>query len=189
MLWDMQYIAVHHSAVVAGSTPQLFAVDRYHKNKWNMKSQRGWYVGYNYFIDTDGTVTQTRNHDEETIANRGHNCDVPERCDTISICLADNYNRTDAIDIRQYMELCDLIRDLQCQYKNTLTVVGHRDLQKDRTCPGMNFDKAEIDNLDSIECSKTNNDLVDDEKEAQIIFLQATLDSLRAALRRILSNL
>ena len=154
-----------------------------------MKSQRGWYVGYNYFIDTDGTVTQTRNHDEETIANKGHNCDVPERCDTISICLADNYNQTTSIDINQYWALSDLIEELQCQYKNTLTVVGHRDLQKDRTCPGFNFTKEKIEDLDQIQCLQSNNDKEDDEKEAQIRILQATLDSLRAALRRMLSNL
>lgn len=176
----MKNIAIHHTAVKNSGTPQLYAVNRYHQGKWNMKSCLGWYVGYNYFIDTDGTVTQTRSWNEETIANVGHNCDAPERCDTISICLADNYNETPVIDYKQYHAFTDLIRDIKKHYPE-IKVVGHRDLQTGRTCPGAYITPEDINDFNSLQ----PNDTEDAEKAEKIAELQSLLDKLRKLLQML----
>jgi len=181
-----KYLCLHHSAVKATKTPQLHAVNRYHKDKWGMKSSLGWYVGYNYFIDVDGTLTQTRSWSEETVAQVGHNCDTPERCDTISVCMAGNFNinyvghmfnggegQTEAFE--------RLITAIKKQYPK-IKVVGHRDLQKGRTCPGANIEKEEFKDWNKLPL----NDKEDEEKEKKIKELQTAIDSLRGLLARLI---
>jgi N-acetyl-anhydromuramyl-L-alanine amidase AmpD len=180
----MKNIAIHHTAVVRTSTPQLNAVNRYHKGKWNMKSRLGYYVGYNYFIDVDGTVTQTRAWTEETIANVGHNCDTPARCDTISICLADNYNTTPYIADAQSDSLDGLIADIK-KHHPKIEVVGHRDLQTSRTCPGANINAFNFTHWNNIQ----SNDSDDSEKQKEIEALQKRLDRLLAILQNLLKSL
>ena len=127
-------IALHHTAVSRfEATSQLNAVDRYHKESGYNKSSLGYYVGYNYFCDVDGTITQTREIGEETMAQLGHNC-IGGSC-AISICTAGDFNRELPAD-EQILFLRGLLTELRLiKYPNT-PVVGHRDLQADRTCPG-----------------------------------------------------
>lgn len=168
----MKYLAVHHTAVEETGTHQLFAVNRYHKNKWNMKSTLGWYVGYNYFIDYDGTTTQCRSLNEETIANKGHNCDVESRCDTVSACFAldgDKQVFTDA-QIKAWIELREKYSHLE--------VTLHKNLQVDRICPGK---KISINYLNSL-FEKDNNK----EKAESIAKLQSSIDRILAILEAIL---
>lgn len=41
-------------------------VDQWHKERWpGFISRKGYHVGYHYVVEWDGTVTQTREHDEE----------------------------------------------------------------------------------------------------------------------------
>lgn len=174
------YIAIHHTAVKNTGTPQLNAVNKYHKGKWNMKSRLGYYVGYNYFIDVTGRVTQTRAWTEETIANKGHNCDVPERCDTISICLADDYNVTREIKKVQADALDDLIADIKKSYPE-IKVVGHRDLQTGRTCPGAHIGNFHFTDWNSIQAA----DSEDSEKARKIKELQSLLDKLMKLLNQL----
>lgn len=175
-----KYIAIHHSAVKNDGIPQFNAVNRYHKDKWGMKSRLGYYVAYNYFIDVDGKVTQTRAWNEETVANKGHNCDVPERCDTISICLADDYNRSLFMNSAQSDSLDDLIIDIKKQHPD-IKVVGHRDLQEGRTCPGANIDKFSFEQWNDLQ----PNDSEDLEKQKKIKELQTLLDKLQALLIKL----
>lgn len=180
----MKYLCIHHTAVVNNGSPQLYAVNRYHREKWNMLSRLGWYVGYTYFIDVDGTVTQTRAWTEETAANKGHNCDVPERCDTISVCLADNYNESVSVAFRQLLPLERLIKDIRKHYPN-IKVVGHRDLQEGRTCPGINIDATDFEDWNKL---RDGADPEDSQKEIEIQKLQSRLDSLRELLRKLLEQ-
>lgn len=135
--------AIHHTAVSRTQNPiQLFAVNRYHQktspyNYLGKPSSLGWWVAYNYFIDVDGTVTNTRAVGEETIANKGYNCDVYERCTTISICLAGDFNRELPTDA-QRVALQKLIFALKREFVG-ITYTFHRDLQTGRTCPGRLF--------------------------------------------------
>ena len=130
---NISAIALHHSAVSRfEATSQLNAVNQYHKERGYNKSSLGYYVGYNYFCDVDGTITQTREIGEETMAQVGHNC-IGGSC-AISVCLAGDFNRELPSDA-QIESTKELLEFLLTAYPNT-PVVGHRDLQADRTCPG-----------------------------------------------------
>jgi len=174
--------AIHHTAVSRNRQAiQLFAVNRYHQGKWNAKSSLGWYVGYNYFIDVDGTTTNTRAVGEETIANVGHNCDVEARCDTISICLAGDFNKQLLTDA-QVNALRKLIQKLQQTYPS-IEATFHRDIQANRTCPGvlytMQYHKERVLGYSAYP------DPDDINKQKKIADLRRKLDNLRQALHRL----
>ena len=64
-------------------------VDSWHKQRWpGFISRAGWHVGYHYFIDKSGTITRTRNHDEE-----GAHCIGMNRS-SIGVCFAGNFDLT-----------------------------------------------------------------------------------------------
>ncbi len=145
----MKSIALHNTAVKNDGTKQLKGVNDYHKKKWNMKSSLGWYVGYNFFCDVDAKETNTRCIGEETIANKGHNCDVKSRCDTISYCMAFDGSQQFPTD-KQNKTFQSFIRRMKKDYPN-IKVVGHRDLQKSRTCPGKLITDTYISSFNKIE--------------------------------------
>lgn len=167
-------IALHHTAVKS-KKPQIYGVNRYHKGKWNMKSKLGWYVGYNFFCEEDGTRTNTREIGEETIANRGHNCDIPERCDTISYCMAGDFNVHRPPDA-QNADFRAFIAEMRELYQ-VVEVMGHRDLQENRTCPGLLITAKDFDRWNIIEEE-------DDADKKKIAELQSTIDKLRFQLSK-----
>lgn len=174
--------AMHHTAVSrTKQKTQLYAVDRYHRDKWNMRSSLGWYVGYNYFIDVDGTVTNTRAVGEETIANIGHNCDAESRCDTISICLAGDFNLEMPLDA-QISSLRGLIAQLRLRYPN-IAYTTHRAIQAARTCPGVLY-TDEYHRTVVLGVTQFP-DSVDKEKQAKLDEMKKQLDWLRAELARL----
>lgn len=179
---NIKQYAVHHTAVSRlASKTQLYSVDRFHKGKWNMKSTLGWYVAYNYFIDVDGTITECRAVGEETIANRGHNCDVIQRCDTISICLAGDFNSELATDA-QVVSLRKLAHKLEAEYAG-IQPTFHRDIQGGRTCPGILFTEDYMQKRVLQEGIVESAD--DVEKRKQIAQLFKIIDTLRGLLRRL----
>lgn len=176
-----KYIAIHHTAVSRQNTAtQLLAVNRYHQQKWNSKSNLGWYVGYNYFIDVSGSLVQTRREDEETIANIGHNCDVASRCDTISVCLAGDFNRELPND-KQIQTLKMFVKQKQSENPG-INVTFHRNLQKGRTCPGALFTK---EYLDTRILNETNKPDDTDTDKRTIAELQTQLDWILVRLKQL----
>lgn len=144
----IKYIAIHHTAVSrASGKNQLEAVNEYHRTKnwgtasspWyqSRPSSLGYYVGYNRFIDVDGDRTITRAIGEETIAQVGHNCDIFERCDTVSVCVAGDFNQ-ELLNDDQIVALRTELRALQAQYPDA-KLVFHSELQAGRTCAGKLF--------------------------------------------------
>jgi hypothetical protein len=144
----IKYICIHHTAVSrASGRNQLEAVNNYHKNKnWGTEenpwyqskpSQLGYYVGYNYFIDVNGEWEDTRVVGEETIAQYKHNCDVRERCDTISVCIAGDFNQ-ELLSDEQIETARVLLQDLKEMYPDA-EFVFHSELQEGRTCAGKLF--------------------------------------------------
>lgn len=62
-------------------------VDAWHRARWpGFTSRNGWHVGYHYVIETDGTVTQTREHDEEGAHTVGMNKS------SIGVCFIGNFD-------------------------------------------------------------------------------------------------
>lgn len=82
---EPKQIIVHHTAD-GSSAPQLEKVDRYHKSREFPKSSRGFYCGYHYFIEKDGSVIQTREDTDEGAHTIGQNFN------SIGIGLAGNFD-------------------------------------------------------------------------------------------------
>jgi hypothetical protein len=87
----MKYVAMHHSGGLANDkyAPSQHLkwenINEAHRQRWNFKSSLGFYGGYNFFVEKDGTIKEFRAIGEETAAQLGHNFD------TISICVAGNF--------------------------------------------------------------------------------------------------
>ena len=129
---EVKYAVLHHSQVRASFRPrQLYMVNDYHKKKFGSKSSLGWWVGYNWFCDVDGTLTQTRLVGERTAAQQRHNLDSD------SICLAGDFN----IDLPTEAQIKVLRRWIAV--RTHLLFRFHRDLAL-RTCPGKNITKEWI---------------------------------------------
>ena len=179
----MKQIALHHTADPSLGI-QLYKVNRYHKNAvddagnfrfhYGKPSKLGWYVGYNVFCDTNGQRTTTRIIGEETAANRGHNCDVRERCDTISYCMAGDFRTQDPTP-KQIADFTSFVNDTRKYYPN-IVVIGHRDIGQ-TSCPGVS--QAFIDRFNV----KHTPDQV--EKAETLPSLQSKLDFIRALILKI----
>ncbi len=62
-------------------------VDNWHRQRWSgFTSRAGWHVGYHIVIETDGTVTQTRQFDEEGAHTIGMNRS------SIGVCFMGNFD-------------------------------------------------------------------------------------------------
>jgi len=87
----MKYVFLHHSA---SSTPglQLNEINAYHKSKGFTKSTLSFYVGYNFVLDRNFQVTQTRSEFEE-----GCHTVTPKFPDAnkngIGICMAGDFTK------------------------------------------------------------------------------------------------
>jgi len=176
----IKYVCVHHTAVSRKDQPsQFYPVNRYHKEKWNMISELGWYIGYNYFIGTNGVLTQTRNVGEETMAVVGHNHD------TIHICSAGNFLVEQPTD-EQDKTLIELIKQIEKEYPG-IEIKRHCEMQKGRTCPG--FSRSYFDAIILNEVHTTVPDKEDVEKAEQIKQMSSLLDKLREQLLRLLNRI
>lgn len=111
---------------------QLQTVDNYHKQKWGMKSELGYYVGYNFFCEPTGGRTQTRLVGEETIAQIGNNCDVPSRCGMISYCMA-GYFAVEKPTVLQVQDFVAFVREVQTKFPD-VKIKQHKDVYPGRTC-------------------------------------------------------
>ena len=132
----IKYAVVHHTEVRAiKNSRQLGPVNRYHQQKWNRISSLGYYVGYTWFCDVDGTLTQTRAIGEETMAQLWHNHDSE------SICLAGNFN----VDKPTKAQIKTLTKWLTT--RSHLEIKLHRELNFPRTCPGKRVSKKWIMSL------------------------------------------
>ncbi len=131
-----QYIIVHHTGGTDANPKQdssgytVKQCDADHKARFNMKSSLGWYVGYQYFIDKEGIVTQTRNDLEEGAHTIGRNFD------SIGICLAGNFDVTLPTQA-QIDALQKLITYKKYQYSIPVdNIYPHRHFAN-KTCYGM----------------------------------------------------
>lgn len=83
----VKYVIIHHTAVSRAKAPfQWKQTNDYHKQEFGLKSSLGFYVGYTYLIESDGTVKQARKIGEEQTAQKGFNKN------TISICFTGNFD-------------------------------------------------------------------------------------------------
>lgn len=106
-------------------------VNQWHKERWpDFISRLGYHVGYHYIIETDGTVVQTRYHDEEGAHTLGMNKS------SIGVCFMGNFD-VDMPSEAQNASWARLYEQLDATYPGIPTA-PHRAFNK-RTCHGTNL--------------------------------------------------
>ena len=131
----LKYIIIHHiggtdlNPSFDTSNQSFEVVNEYHRQKWDFKSAFGFYLGYQYFIDKYGKVTQARRDDETGAHTIGQNNS------SIGICLAGNFDVTLPTP-EQVEALKVLVISLKDKYNIRLeNIVPHRHFAK-KTCFG-----------------------------------------------------
>lgn len=88
------FLIVHHTGGTdadpkADTSHHTFeVVDDWHRQLWNEKSSLGHFIGYHYFIDKTGKVTQGRGDKDEGLHTKSYNLK------SLGICLAGNFDVT-----------------------------------------------------------------------------------------------
>jgi len=169
-------LILHHTAVSRETQPaQFYAVNRYHKEKWNMKSTLGYYTGYTHFMGTNGVITQTRSLEEEGIHTRGKN-----KVGHIGLGIAGNFS-VELPNKKQVDSLIKFIKD-NPEYR----VAMHREFCN-TTCPGDLITREYLENvIFEKEVKLSKNDI---EKQELIIKYQSLLDTLREILMNLLNRI
>lgn len=133
-----QYIIVHHTGgtnanPLADTSHHTFAmVNNWHKQKWHFESLLGYYIGYHYFIDKSGKITQGRDDLEEGAHAIGYNTS------SIGVCLAGNFDATYPTK-EQEESLKKLLIELVQEYNIPVqNIIPHR-LVANKTCYGRNL--------------------------------------------------
>ena len=130
-----EYIILHHTATNRDTTT-LRAVNEDHRKKWNLKSSRGYYCGYGYFIDGSGVITKTRSDRDVGVHCPQENMNYR----SIGIALTGNFE-TQQLSDKQVESLKALLYVLRGIYKIPLkNILGHNEVKGTKTaCPGLNF--------------------------------------------------
>lgn len=130
-----KYLIVHHTGgsdanpLLDTSNHTFEQVNEYHRVKWNFRSSLGYYLGYQYFIDKHGRLTQARADTEPGAHTIGANNS------SIGICLAGNFDATMPTDA-QFRVLQGLLKGKMRQFGITVeNIVPHRRFQP-KTCYG-----------------------------------------------------
>lgn len=140
---QIRNIIVHHTGgtdaqpLADSSNYTIQQCNADHKARFNMLSSLGWYVGYHYFIDKAGVITQTRVDTEEgahTIGWNNHPGDPADRA-SIGICMAGNFDATLPTPA-QVASLTKILTEKMKQYGiPAANIVPHR-AHATKTCYG-----------------------------------------------------
>ena len=133
------YLIVHHTGgtdadPLADTSNHTFEiVEEWHKASPNVNlgypSSLGFYIGYHYFIDKNGKVTQGRKDSDEGAHTKGYNTQ------SLGICLAGNFDLTEPTKA-QVDALKALLKQKMTQYGIVnAKVVPHRTFAN-KTCYG-----------------------------------------------------
>jgi len=121
-------IIIHHTLVFQkGAKTQFFAVNRYHQSLQFTKSSLGYYCGYHWFIEPNGTKIRARLDSDEGCHTIGQNNF------SIGVCLAGDFNQEMPTG-GQIKSLKEIIKEY-----NFNEIGFHRKYQANRTCPGVNL--------------------------------------------------
>lgn len=128
-----QELIIHHTGgtdaqpLADSSNFTVKQCDELHKKRFNFKSSLGWYVGYHYYIDKFGIVTQCRADTDEGAHTVGKNIT------SIGICLAGNFDAT-LPTTAQVDALKKLVNELAKKWK--ITKVSPHRTYANKTCYG-----------------------------------------------------
>ena len=160
----MRKIILHHSGVSRRDLySQTNSINNYHKQLWNMKSQLGYYGGYQYTIEPNGKVVQFRKEHEEGMHTLKHNVGY------IAVCLQGNF----LVEMPTEAQ----IKALRGMIRRDDKIYRHCDLQAERICPCLSMEYIEMILKD---------DKIEEEKQKKIIELTGRLDYLKSILLKLL---
>jgi hypothetical protein len=175
------YLIIHHTGGVdtdplADTSEQSFSVvNEYHRQKWNFRSSLGYYIGYHYYIDKSGKVTQGRKDTDEGAHTIGMNLQ------SIGCCMAGNFDVTKPTEA-QCEALKSLIANKMQEYGISIEcVVPHRHFAN-KTCYGKHLSDDWCRNLvkpvdKPIESCITERAIIETQK-VQISRLEALIQSI-----------
>ena len=125
-LSKIKCIIVHCSATDLEEFDNIESIDRFHRS-------RGWVmIGYNFFIDKKGRVSEGRPLTMAGAHCYGHNID------SIGICLSGNKKFTS----EQFSAAWLLIKNLREKFKiSRREVYPHNYFNIDKTCPNFSMSK------------------------------------------------
>ena len=125
------YTILHHTGDTS-LLPQLRKVDEWHRYRFGMFSKLGYWIGYHYFIERDGSLTQTRADNEEGAHTKGKNSE------SLGICLAGNFDIQRPTEA-QIRALNKLLHDIEIVYSPAEFPLYHHSKFSDTHCPGAYF--------------------------------------------------
>ena len=136
-----EYLIIHHEASPVITTAHRFSlVNIYHKQRFNFISSLGYYVGYQYFIEKDGTVKQARADTDEGAHTIGYNKK------SIGICLAGNFS-LELPSVKQRDALRSLLQGKVNEYHIPFQNVGPHRMFGSTTCYGLKLSDNWAKNL------------------------------------------
>lgn len=133
-----KWLIVHHTGGTDANPKQstqgqsFAVVNSYHQTRWpHFLSSLGFHIGYHYFIDKDGLLTQGRADTDEGAHTIGKNSE------SLGICLAGNFDvGVDTPTPAQIATLSKLLLEKADQYKISVTnIVPHRNFAN-KSCYG-----------------------------------------------------
>jgi len=118
----------HHSA--DNSTAHQFEkINRYHKSRDFLRSSLGFYVGYHYLIEWDGTIKKAREENEIGAHDTGENLN------SIGICLAGDFS-THLPSETQVKQIAKLVTEIKSRWDIPITRIEPHRWDDDTECPG-----------------------------------------------------
>lgn len=121
----------HHSADPS-TKKQFTKINEYHKNRGFPLSSRGFYVGYHWLVEQDGTAVQSREERELGAHDNGENLD------SIGICLAGDFN-TQLPSEAQTKAACTLLEQIIKRWHISIVNVEPHRTDDMTDCPGRNL--------------------------------------------------
>ena len=130
-------LIIHHEWGSNG----FYGVNEYHRQLWNFKSSLGFFIGYQYYIASNGVVYQGRADDEEGAHCKGKNLD------SIGICLEGNFDLNRPTNA-QILSLKNLILKKMTEYAiKPDQIFSHRTYAPYKPYPGKLFKESELKSL------------------------------------------
>lgn len=121
-------IIVHHSA--DGQTAHQFdKINAYHKTLDFPISNLGFYVGYHYVIEHDGSIRAARSEDEIGAHDTGENLN------SVGICFAGNFNETSPT-VEQVKAYAELVHEIRGTWRIPIIHIEPHRLDDTTDCPG-----------------------------------------------------
>lgn len=123
-----QRIIWHHSGI-SKVEPQFNDINAYHKLRGFPISSMGYFIGYHWLVEQDGTVKQARKEDEIGAHDSGENLN------SIGICLAGNCSAQFPSEA-QTAATARLIADIRSRWKIPVTRIEPHRWDDQTECPG-----------------------------------------------------